>query len=282
MATLTTTPIKTFVSGETVTPAKLNELSQSTVALTAGTIVDADVSASAAIALSKLATGALPAAITVASATLVDGTIVNADINATAAIAGSKLADAGITAAKLNGAQTGSAPIYGCRAWVNFDGTTADNIGGTYSRAGITVTVDTTVAHGLKVGHDVFLDFTSGAAADGTFTVVTAPTTTQFTVTHGTSGTTSGNVTLNRRLIRASGNVANVSYLGTGSYSVNFTEAMSDANYAALATIESFTSGSVGGAINQAGLTAISARLIAYSPTFSGINAPAFHLAVFR
>ena len=55
MATLITTPIKTFVSGETVTPAKLNELGQSTVALTAATIVDADVSASAAIAYSKLA-----------------------------------------------------------------------------------------------------------------------------------------------------------------------------------------------------------------------------------
>jgi microcystin-dependent protein len=74
MATLTITPIKTFVSGETVTPTKLNELSQSTVALTAGTIVDADVSASAAIALSKLATGALPTAITVASANMVTAT----------------------------------------------------------------------------------------------------------------------------------------------------------------------------------------------------------------
>jgi hypothetical protein len=34
-----------------------------------------------------------------------------------------EVADANITAAKLNGAQTGTAPIYGCRAWVNFDGT---------------------------------------------------------------------------------------------------------------------------------------------------------------
>ena len=42
MATLVTTPIKTFVSGETVTPTKLNELSQSTVALTAGTVAVAD------------------------------------------------------------------------------------------------------------------------------------------------------------------------------------------------------------------------------------------------
>jgi microcystin-dependent protein len=74
MATLTTTPIKTFVSGETVTPTKLNELSQSAVALTAETIVNADVSASAAIALSKLATGALPSAITVSSANLVTAT----------------------------------------------------------------------------------------------------------------------------------------------------------------------------------------------------------------
>lgn len=275
----TVTKGRVFVSGETVTPTKLNELVDNAMVTS---IVDADVSASAAIALSKLATGALPTTITVASANLVDGTIVNADINASAAIAGSKLADAGITAAKLDGAQTGSAPIYGCRAWVNFDGTTAANIGGTYSRTGTTVTVDTTVAHGLQVGHVVYLDFTSGTAADGTFAVVTAPTTTQFTVTHGTSGTTSGNVTLNRRSIRASGNVANVSHHANGDYSVNFSVAMPDANYAALATIETFASGSVATAVNQSGLTAISARVISYGPTFNTINTPALHLAIFR
>ena len=71
MATLTITPIKTFISGETVDPTKLNQLAQSTVALTAGTIVDADISAGAAIAAGKLAstldlsskTVTLPAAI---------------------------------------------------------------------------------------------------------------------------------------------------------------------------------------------------------------------------
>jgi hypothetical protein len=57
-----------------------------------GAIVNADINASAAIALSKLATGALPTAITVASANLVNGTIVNEDINASAAIGLSKLA----------------------------------------------------------------------------------------------------------------------------------------------------------------------------------------------
>ena len=56
-----------------------------------GTIVNADINGSAAIGLSKLATGALPSGITVASANIVDGTIVNADVNASAAIAGTKI-----------------------------------------------------------------------------------------------------------------------------------------------------------------------------------------------
>ncbi len=54
-------------------------------------ITNANISNSAAIAFSKLATGALPSAITVASANIVDGTIVNADVNASAAIAGTKI-----------------------------------------------------------------------------------------------------------------------------------------------------------------------------------------------
>lgn len=43
---------------------------------------------------------------------LPDSSIVTADI-----------ADAAVTAAKMSGAQSGSAPIYGARAWVNFNGT---------------------------------------------------------------------------------------------------------------------------------------------------------------
>jgi hypothetical protein len=57
----------------------------------AGTLTDANVASDAAIALSKLATGALPTGITVASANLVNGTIVDADIDAAAAIAYGKL-----------------------------------------------------------------------------------------------------------------------------------------------------------------------------------------------
>lgn len=86
MATLTKG--QTFAGGETVTADKLNNLVDSA---TIANIVNADIGSGAAIALSKLATGALPAVITVASANLVDGTIVNDDVSATAAIVGSKV-----------------------------------------------------------------------------------------------------------------------------------------------------------------------------------------------
>ena len=73
-----------------MTANKLNDLVDSA---TISNIVNADINASAAVALSKLATGALPAGITVASANLVDGTIVDADISSSAEIAVAKLAD---------------------------------------------------------------------------------------------------------------------------------------------------------------------------------------------
>jgi hypothetical protein len=232
---LTSGKMKVATSGITS-----NEMGVGAVTLNAiadGVITNAKINASAAIDLSKLATGALPAAITIASANIVDGTIATADI-----------ASAAITAPKLDGAQTGTAPIFGVRAWVNFDGTTADNIGGTYSRTLTTVTVTTSVAHGLIVGHKVYLDFTSGTAVDGAFVVTGVTSSTIFTVTHGTSGTTSGNVTLNRRLIRASGNVANVSTLGTGQFAVNFTTAFPDANYAR-SGFTNFTTSAVAGLV---------------------------------
>ena len=203
---------RVFVSGETVTPAKLNELVDNA---TVTSIVDADVSASAAIALSKLATGALPTAITVASANLVDGTIVNADINASAAIAGSKLADGGITAAKLDGAQTGSAPIYGCRAWVNFDGTSVTNVGGE-----------------------------------------------------------------DRCTIRAAGNVSKVVRNGTGDYTVHFTTAMPDANFATIA----LAGNAVGNASIAQSATLATASTVPVSvvnQSYVGVNRDVY-VAIFR
>lgn len=99
----TVTKGKTFANGETVTPAKLHQLVDSA---TVTAIVNADVSNTAAIALSKLATGALPPAITVASANIVNGTIVNADVSTSAAIADTKLAAIATAGKVANSATT--------------------------------------------------------------------------------------------------------------------------------------------------------------------------------
>jgi hypothetical protein len=82
-----------WVSGETVTPAKLNSAAAPTVVLADGEVTNAKLATG--IDASKITTGTLPIA---------------------------RIADGAIAASKLDGAQTGSAPIYGCRAWVNFDG----------------------------------------------------------------------------------------------------------------------------------------------------------------
>ena len=84
MATITVTPTQTFVSGNTVTPATLNQLAQSTVALTAGTIVAADIASDA-----------------VTTAKILDANVTTAkilDANVTTA----KIADSAVTPAKLS------------------------------------------------------------------------------------------------------------------------------------------------------------------------------------
>lgn len=65
---------------------------------------------------------------------------------------------------------------------------------GTYSQSGTTTLTVTSTAHKLKTGDSVYLDFTSGTATDGTFSVTVSDANT-FTVTT-TSATTSGNVTI--------------------------------------------------------------------------------------
>jgi len=69
---------------------------------------------------------------------------------------------------------------------------------GTYVRSGTTVTA-TVTNHGYSVGESVTIDFTSGGAADGTFTVATAADANTFTITHGDSGTiTTSNLSIPR------------------------------------------------------------------------------------
>jgi hypothetical protein len=125
------------------------------------------------------------------------------------------------------------ATAYGCRAWVNFDGVTNNDQAGTYTQSGTTVVV-TITGHGFTTGQVASLDFTSGAAVNGVYTV-TVTDANVFTVVQA-SRVTTGTVNSKRKTIRASGNVSSVTDNGTGDYSVNFTTAMPDANYSAVMT----------------------------------------------
>lgn len=126
---------------------------------------------------------------------------------------------------------------YLCRAWVNFNGQTNNNLSGTYSQSGTTVTV-TATSHGYIVGSQVSISITTGTAVTGGYVVTEIIDSNNFRYTAGTSLTTSGNCTLLRNTIRASGNISSISDLGVGDYTVNFTTAMPDVNYAILSSSE--------------------------------------------
>jgi len=255
MATVNVTSGYNWTSGETVTPTKLNLAATPTVTVTDAIpdatstttgVTNAKLRHSAALSVvgrSADSAGA-PADIAAAADGEVfrrSGTAVGFGQVATAGIADdavtndklSLAANAGEIKKALNA--DNSPPIYACRAWVNFDGTTADNLAGTYSRNGTDVIV-TATAHGLIVGNVVRLDFTGGtptAAADNTYTVTQVDDANNFRVTTAATGTSSGGtVTILRRLIRAAGNVGSVTYLNaTGNHVINFSTAMPDANY---------------------------------------------------
>ncbi len=166
-----------------------------------GGLVNADIDAAAAIAFSKLAS--LDSAnilvgngSNVATKVAVTGdvTISNAGVTA--------IGSAKVKAAMLDGAQTGSAPIYGCRAWVNFDGTRNEaDTGASTNGANVKIRGSGNVASVLKNGTgdytitfttampDANYCFTFGAGADSTIGVPSlsakqsvAPTTTALRI----------------------------------------------------------------------------------------------------
>lgn len=105
-----------WTSGETATPEKLNLAQTPSVAV--ADIETADLE-DGAVTAGKLA-GTLD--LTGKTVTL-PASSVGAAALATNAVETGKINDGAVTASKLSGAQSGAAPIYGCRAWVNFDGT---------------------------------------------------------------------------------------------------------------------------------------------------------------
>jgi hypothetical protein len=87
---------------------------------------------------------------------------------------------------------------------------------GTYSRAGTTVTA-TIASHGFSTGNVLAIDFTSGTALDGNYTITNTGTNT-FTFTTVASGSTSGNVEASTSFtnIGAVANTIGVLFTATG------------------------------------------------------------------
>ena len=233
MATLTVTPIRTFTSGETVTPTKLNELSQPTVAIS--NIVNADISASAAIAKSKLAlTGEI------VEADIANGAVTNAKIASgvdasklttgtlpadrigSSAITTARINDGAVTAAKLDGAQTGSAPIYGCRAWVNFNGTrNATDTGASTNGANVLIRASGNVSSVTRVATGQYtVNFTT-AMPDANYS--THATTTSNSSSAFSASTVDGRTlttTSSVRIVTSFANASNNSYYDPDDVSV--------------------------------------------------------------
>lgn len=175
----------------------------------------------------------------------INGNVSAVDITASGKLKGT------LDPATLN--STGTAPFYGCRAWVNFD---AVPLSGTYSQSGNTVTV-TMTAHGMAIGQQVNVSTTSGTSLSGYYTVTSVANANTFTYNSPSSLTTSGNITRNL-FIRASGNIANIIDNGVGDYTLNFNIAMPHANYTLSACSTEYADGSA---------IAVSVRMTGATPT---------------
>jgi hypothetical protein len=184
---------------------------------------------------------------------------------------------------KFNSGYGSIATAYGCRAWVNFDGTSnSANLNGTYARTSPSTTVTVTaIAHGLITGNKVYLDFTSGTGVDGEY-VATRVSADIFTVTTVASTTTSGNVTLRRNPIKASGNVSSVADVTTGEYIVNFATAMPDANYAVTATMTMNTPSTDAAAASLVAQTAQAVQIFLEDVDAGGVDSPGVMVVVHR
>jgi len=136
------------------------------------------------------------------------------------------------------GSVSGVAPIFGARAWVNFNADSA----GTFNGGGSTVsrdasstlcTVTTANNHNLITGHRIYMAATGITA--GAFVITkTGDKTFTFTSTQTTVMTASV-VTFSLKLIAKSQNVSCVSLVGTGHFIVNLSIAMPDQNYCVIA-----------------------------------------------
>jgi hypothetical protein len=182
--------------------------------------------------------------------------------------------------------QTGNAPFYFARAWVNFDGASSGTFDGgssTVSRTAgsTTATVTTTNDHGLITGNAVYA--LTGVVA-GSYNVTVTGLKTFTITTVATTVLTAAAITFAVNNIRASGNVSSVADNGTGVYTVNFATAMQDANYCVVTSSSGGSSSSTSRSLfvdATIGLSATAIRLLNRSATASE-NGSVLSVTVFR
>jgi len=174
MATLT--PGYTFTSGEVVTPAKLNSAASPTLA--PATITNSDISPTAAIADTKLATISTPGKIAWSAISGIPANTITTETIADDAVTTAKIADGSITASKLAGNVDQLAT-----AWVLFRGDIADSAvaGAVFTRLTATkIQVTRLTGHGLSNGNWITFNALTGfyAFLNGTWEVQNATATT--------------------------------------------------------------------------------------------------------
>jgi hypothetical protein len=83
--------------------------------------------------------------------------------------------------------------------------------------------------------------------------------------------------------IRASGNVSSITDNGTGDYTVNFTTAMPDANYASTVNFGNTANSVLSKIIDATAPTASALRMAAYSSAaYASIDVAQMHIGIFR
>lgn len=167
------------------------------------------------------------------------------------------------------------------KAFVRFVGNASTDLSATYARVGTTVTV-TYNSHGFVAGDYVYLNFTSGSSgtpSDGGFVVVSADVNT-FIVTHGSSGNTAGNVTIEGVTMVGASGVKFIADRGTGSYAVNFSTAFADTNYVpVITTVGAYFSDPDEQAYVVTDLT-LATNYILFQTKTNGTNRDADHVSV--
>jgi len=221
---------------------RANELAANAVTTTA--ILDANVTPAK---LSNSDFGAFTVASGVAT---LDADVVTTAKILDANVTTAKILDANITAPKLDGAQTGTAPIYGIRAWAKLNPYNASSVrttaykSGNYSAAVGTLVTVTITSHGLRVNDRIRLVFTRTAGtgtvpSSATFFTVTGVTDANiFTVAFTSAAVSSGTVTAQFAAIQASGNISTASYYDSDDdrFVLNFQNEMPNANYSTICT----------------------------------------------